>query len=369
MAGSGIWTVVVVGCGIGRSHIAEGYRRHPDKFRVLALCDIDEERLAKLGDEFSIARRTRSFAEVLRMEDVDIVDICTPPALHLAQILAALSVGKEVVCEKPLAGSLAEVDRVIAAEGQAVGRVMPVFQYRFGDGVQKAKRIIDMGTAGKPYLATVETAWKRTPEYYQTPWRGRWETELGGVLLTHAIHSHDLMTYLMGPVASVFARTTTRVNPVEVEDCAVASLVMESGALASLAATLGSQKEISRLRLCFEHVTFESSQRPYSPGDDPWEIIPASPEAADRIADALAAHRLVPSRLQGLMAAYYAALTTGGALPVTLADARRSLELATALYHSAANGTVVTLPIAAHHPSYNGWRHPPIAPWVSTKSE
>lgn len=89
------------------------------------------------------------------------------------------------------------------------------------------------------------------------------------MLLSQAIHSHDLLTYLMGPVASVFARTATRVNPVEVEDCAVASLVMQSGALVSLSATLGSQNEISRLRLCFEHVTFESSQSPYSPGDDP----------------------------------------------------------------------------------------------------
>src|SRR5204862_4365386 len=125
------------------------------------------------------------------------------------------------------------------------------------------------GIAGKPYLATVETAWRRSAQYYETPWRGRLATELGGVLLTHAIHSHDLLTYLMGPVASVFARTATRVNAVEVEDCAVASLVMQSGALVSLAATLGSQKEISRLRLCFEHVTFESAQAPYAPGDDP----------------------------------------------------------------------------------------------------
>src|SRR5205807_2893074 len=129
-------------------------------------------------------------------------------------------------------------------------------------------------------------AWNRGAKYYAVPWRGRWETELGGVLLTHAIHSHDIMTYLMGPIASVFARTATRVNPIEVEDCAVASLAMTSGALVSLAATLGSHKEISRLRFCFENVTFESSQAPYAPGDDPWEIFPASAEAAARIEDA-----------------------------------------------------------------------------------
>ena len=249
-------TVAVVGCGIGRGHI-EAYGSHPDRFRVIAVCDVDEKRRAAAGDEFSIARRTSSFDELLRMDDVEIIDICTPPALHVSQILAALAAGKEVVCEKPLAGSLAEVDRVMTAEREAAGRVLPIFQYRFGTGVQKAKRIVDLGIAGKPYLGTVETAWKRTPQYYRTPWRGRLETELGGVLLSQAIHSHDLLTYLMGPVASVFAQTATRVNPVEVEDCAVVSLVMQSGALVSLSATLGSHKEISRLRLCFEHVTFE----------------------------------------------------------------------------------------------------------------
>jgi predicted dehydrogenase len=352
---SRIWTVAVVGCGIGRAHI-EGYRNHPDKFRVVALCDVDEERLAAVGDEFRIARRTRLFDELLRIEDVDIIDICTPSTLHVPQTLAALAAGKEVVCEKPIAGSVAKVDWIIAAEREAAGRVLPIFQYRFGAGVQKAKQIVDMGVAGKPYVANVETAWKRTPSYYRTPWRGRLASELGGVLLTHAIHSHDLLTWLMGPVASVFAHTATRVNPVEVEDCAVASLVMQSGALAALAATLGSQKEVSRLRLCFEYVTFESSQAPYAPGDEPWQIIPASPEVADDIALALADDRFVRSGFTGLMAAYHEALTTGATLPMTLADARRSIELVTALYHSAATGTAVSLPIESDHPSYGGWR-------------
>jgi predicted dehydrogenase len=355
----------VVGCGIGRNHIARGYRKHPDEFRVQAVCDIDAGRLAAVADEFAIAQRTRSLDELLAMDDIDIVDICTPAALHFEQILAALSAGKEVVCEKPLVGSLAEADRVIAAEKAAVGRVMPIFQYRYGDGVQKAKRIIDLGIAGTSYLATVETTWKRTAKYYETPWRGRWDTERGGVLLMHAIHSHDLMTWLMGPVASVFACTATRVNRIEVEDCAVASLVMRSGAPASLAATLGSHREISRLRLCFEHVTFESSLAPYSPGDDPWEIIPASPEAEQRVAEALVDYRPLPSRYEGQLGAYHEALTSEAPLPVTLADARTSLELITALYHSAASGLPVTLPIEPDHPSYAGW--PPVASWPSER--
>jgi predicted dehydrogenase len=351
MSESRVWNVAVVGCGIGRGHIADGYRQHPDKFRVVAVCDIDAERCAQLGVEFSIPRRTGSFDDLLRMDEVDIIDLCTPRRLHCAESLAALTAGKEVVCEKPAAFSLAEIDRLIAAERQAAGHILPTFQYRFGNGVQKAKRLIDRGIAGKPYFATVETAWKRTLDYYAAPWQGRWESAGGGVLLSRAIHLHDLLTYLLGPVASVFARTATRVNPLEVEDCAVASLVMQSGALATLAATLGSHKEISRLRLCFEHVMFESAQAPYTPGDDPWEIVPASPEAADRIASALAGHGFVPSWFVGLIGAYHQALATGGVLPVTLGDARYSVELVTALYHSAATGSVVTLPTADDHPS------------------
>jgi len=134
-----MWRVAVIGCGVGRNHIAQGYLRHPEKFRVQALCDVDEPALTAVADEFAIARRARSFDEVLRMDDVDIVDICTPAALHFRQILGALSAGKEVVCEKPLVGTLAEIDELIAAEKEAAGRVMPIFQYRYGDGVQKGQ--------------------------------------------------------------------------------------------------------------------------------------------------------------------------------------------------------------------------------------
>jgi predicted dehydrogenase len=222
--------------------------------------------------------------------------------------------------------------------------------------VQKVKRIIDSGVVGTPYLATVETMWKRDAAYYETPWRGHWRTELGGVLLTHAIHAHDLMTWLLGPPASVFARTATRVNPIQTEDCAVAALVMQNGALVSLAATLGSEREITRLRLCFEHATFESGEKPYAPGDDPWVITAASPEAEQRISEVLAGYRPVSPRFGGLFGAYHAALATDSPLPVTLAEARLSIELATALYHSAASGAPVALPIAPDHPAYHGWR-------------
>ena len=351
---SKIWTVAVVGCGIGRTHIFEGYSRHPDKFKVLVVCDLSEERRTAVAAEFNVPRHTASFEEVLAMPDVDIIDVCTPPGLHFEQTLAALKAGKHAVCEKPLVGSLAEVDALIQAEKTYGRTILPIFQYRYGNGVQRAKRLIDLGIAGKPYLGTVETSWWRTADYYAVPWRGKWATELGGVLVTHSIHNHDLLMYLMGDAEQVFARIATRVNDIEVEDCASASLRLKSGALASLSATLGSTRQISRLRLCFENITFESGLEPYRPGDDPWQIIAANQAVQDRIDDALKGWQHVPTRFEGLFAEYAPGLETGK-LPVTLADARRALELVTAIYTSAATDLPVDLPMGADSALYKSW--------------
>ncbi len=352
---SKIYNVAVVGGGIGRSHIIEGYVTNPDKYNVLVICDLNPERMNALADEFDVERRTTSYDEVLAMDDVDIVDICTPPMVHYPQVMAGLKAGKHVVCEKPLVGSLSQVDEVIAAEAMAKGTLMPIFQYRYGNGIEQAKAIIDAGIAGKPYVGTVETLWRRGPDYYAVPWRGKWATELGGVLMTHAIHPHDLFTYLMGPIKSLFGRVTTRVNAIEVEDCISASVEMASGALASFTATLGSVDEITRIRIAFENVTFESDQAPYNPGAALWKILPANDAAKEKIDALLKDWKDVPSRFQTQMARFHDYLEGKGPLPVTSADSRRALEIVTAFYHSSETRTEVTLPIGPDHPKYRSW--------------
>ncbi|HVW92046.1 MAG TPA: Gfo/Idh/MocA family oxidoreductase [Devosia sp.] len=352
---SHIYNVAIVGLGIGRSHLVEGYLPNSDKFNVVAICDINEERLSAFAAEFNIPRRTTAFADLLAMDDIDIIDVCTPPMVHRSQVLEALAAGKHVICEKPLVGSLAQADEVIAAERHAKGRLMPVFQYRYGAGIQQVKAIIDSGIAGKPYVATAETLWTRGPAYYAVPWRGKWATELGGVLMTHAIHIHDIVTYLMGDVARLFGRVATRVNDIEVEDCVAASCELASGALASFTATLGSKEEISRIRLAFENVTFESDHAPYQPGTEPWKIIPGSPEVDAQIQSLLTGWQHVPPRYNGQFIRLYEALESGGPLPVTSADSRRALELVTAFYHSSETHEDVALPLGPEHPKYLSW--------------
>ena len=352
---SDIKTVAIVGGGIGRSHFTEGYANNRDKFKVIAICDLDPGRRNGLADEFGIERRVENFDDLLTMDDLDIIDICTPPMLHFPMTIAALKAGKHVICEKPLVGSLAQIDAVMAEEKRSKGVLMPVLQYRFGNGIQQAKAIIDAGIAGKPYVGTVETMWRRGPDYYAVPWRGKWKTELGGVLMTHAIHPHDLFTYLMGDLKSLFGRVATRVNDIEVEDCISASVELKSGALASFTATLGSADEISRIRLHFENVTIESDHAPYAPGAALWKILPRNDETKARIDALLKDWKDVPSRFATQMAWFHDALMDKRPLPVTSADARRTLEIVTAFYASSRTHQEVVFPIPKDHPNYTSW--------------
>lgn len=344
--------VAVVGLGIGQMHVWS-WRRMKDRFAVVAVVDPDDARAA------DAAQRTGAdictFDEVLGRADVDIVDICTPPSLHLEQITAALAAGKHVVCEKPLVASLRDCDLLAEAEAASAASLMPIFQYRFGNGIQKVKALVDRGIAGRAYTSSVEVAWRRRAEYYAVPWRGRWETELGGVLLSQAVHALDMLTFVAGPPAKVFARVTTRVNDIEVEDCAAISLELSDGSLATITATLGSDQEITRHRFHFANLSAESGTSAYESSADPWDIHPDDESAAAAIADVIDGWEPRAEGWWGQFERFADALDAGTPPPVTLADARASIELITALYDSARRGVDVTLPLSPDHPLYSGW--------------
>jgi predicted dehydrogenase len=152
--------------------------------------------------------------------------------------------------------------------------------------------------AGRAYLTTVETAWRRRAAYYAT-WHGRWDTELGGPLVTLAVHAHDVLTYVLGPVKSVMAHTKTLVNPIETEDTVSASLEMADGSLASLSVTTGSSVQITRHRFCFSNLTAESNLQPYRNTTDPWTFTGDSPEAEKQIEKTLSNFVPLPEDFAG----------------------------------------------------------------------
>jgi predicted dehydrogenase len=349
------YRVAIVGAGIGAQHAA-GFEQLAEAFEIAIIVDADLARARALADKHSVVDVHGAFDDaLLARSDIDVIDICLPPFLHDEAIHRSLAAGKHVVCEKPLLGSIAAIDRAAAA-AQAQRRVlMPIFQYRFGNGLRKARHLVESGAAGKAYLATVETHWNRGAAYYDVRWRGRRKTELGGVFLSHAIHAHDMLTLLLGEVAAVSARIGVRVNEVETEDCGGAVLEMADGSIAVLSATLGSADEISRLRLCFETVTMVSNLTPYMPSRDPWEFLPRAPRDAAWLAAALAEAPQGLESYAGQFALFHRALADQGAAPVELADARRSIELVSAIYHSSQTGQRVALPLTQHHPVYEGW--------------
>lgn len=350
--------VAVVGMGIGQAHVY-GYTRRKDLFEIAALCDLDPARTAPLAERLRGVQVATELGEVCAADDIDVVSICTPPFLHEEQVTAVVAAGKIAVCEKPLVGSLAAVDRLAELEAAAGGaRIMPIFQYRYGHGLQKLLALIDAGLAGDLYTASIEVAWRRRADYYAVPWRGRWATELGGLLLSHCVHALDMATLTGGDPVAAFARTATRVNPIETEDTASASIELERGAFLTLSATLGSAQEISRHRFCFAGLSAESNTEAYTNSSDPWTFIGDTPEQQAAIDDVLATFDDSPPAqdYQRQFELLHDAVTTGTGLPVTLADARRSIELVTALYASSRDGAEVRLPLARAHPYYEGWQ-------------
>ena len=314
--------VAVIGAGIGNAHV-EAYCANSGLYDVAVVCDLDAARAAKVAGSAGAAVET-SYDAVLRRDDIDLIDICLPPSLHGAAIEQALRAGRHVLCEKPLVGSLREVERIQRLSACTGRAVVPVYQCRYGNGLARLRRLIAAGVAGKPMVAGIETHWNRGADYYAVAWRGRGATELGGAIISHVIHAHDLLTFTLGPVRRVFARVATRVNPIETEDCAAIALEMASGALVTSSVTLGTAEEISRFRFCFTDLTAENPGTPYRPAEGAWRFMPRG------------------SRQQA-------------EIDAVLRDAYQSLELASAIYYSAATGAAVELPLAADHPVRDGW--------------
>ncbi len=357
--------VGLVGCGaISGGHL-DAYRQLADRFEVLAVCDVVEEKARRRAEEFGVPRVVSDVEDLYRMTDLEVIDITTPPYLHAPMAIAAMEAGKLAFTEKPLAGSMAEIDRLAEAEARTGRRVMPIFNYRFGFGLQRMKHLIRQGIPGRLFLSTVETHWRRPAGYFAVRWRASWRAALGGAFIGHAIHAHDALYEIAGPAKSVFARGKALVNDTEIEDTLAVSLEMANGSLAALSVTFGSAVEISRHRYCFANLVAESNPAgPYAAHtSDPWTFKGISPEVDAQIEQAMA--EFTPEPPEGFVGQFYRlydALAQGKELPITIADGRRAIDLVTGVYYSMHTGQVVELPIPPGHPYYEGCIPPESAP-------
>ena len=233
--------VALVGCGkVGRLHCL-ALKQCPDA-RLVALCDASETRAGQFASEFGGAAFTQ-LSQMLSMARPDVVLIATPHPLHKEPTVQALASGVHVLVEKPLAASVSDCDAMIAAARQSGKTLGVISQRRFFEPVLRMKQAIDTGKIGKPVLGFFLMYSWRSLEYYKSdPWRGKWDTEGGGVLVNQSPHQLDILRWFMGPISEVQGYYSTLNHPgVEVEDTAVASLKFANGGLGSILASV-SQK-------------------------------------------------------------------------------------------------------------------------------
>ena len=228
----------VIGVGMGNAHI-HGYRQHPSA-EVVALADLDANRLEAVANQVGVAKRYTSVAKMLAKEKLDIVSVATPNKFHMPLTLQALQAGCHVLCEKPMAMNADEARKMLAAAKKARRRIMVNFSFRFTEQSWALKRQVDAGVLGDVYFA--RTVWHRRrgmPGF--GGWFGQKKLAGGGPLIDLGVHRMDLAMWLMGHPKPVWvlAQTYDHIaaplakkskKAFDVEDLAVAMVRFDNGA-------------------------------------------------------------------------------------------------------------------------------------------
>jgi predicted dehydrogenase len=312
----------------------------PGDVEVVGACDVDADRLGEFGSRYALPSCHTDLGQMLREARPRLVHVCTPPAAHLDTALACLGAGASVLVEKPPTLSLADLHILAAIQPPAGPWIATVFQHRFGSGARRLRTMLDEGVLGRPLLAICHTNWFRAQEYFDVPWRGKWDTEGGGPTMGHGIHQMDLLTAILGDWTVVSAVTRRQARRTQTEDLSLAHVSFANGALASVVNSVLSPREESYLRFDFERATVELSHL-YGYGDDDWRITPA-PGAEEAVLEAWKAGETgVASGHRAQFAAVVASLRSGTAPPVSIQDAARTMRLVAGVYASAFTGVMV----------------------------
>ena len=223
----------VVGCGnVGTRHAA--VVQGQDGAELVALCDTDAARLEKLGTLHEGVRVYTNLDELLVESDADVINVCTPHYLHKENTLKAISAGKHVLVEKPMALLGSDCQEMIRAADAAGILLMVVKQNRYNVPVALTREAIERGRLGRILMAQCNVIWNRWEGYYQqSPWLGRRSFE-GGALFTQVSHFIDLLIWLVGEIVDAGGRIETKGHRIETEDCGTAWLRFANGAMGSL---------------------------------------------------------------------------------------------------------------------------------------
>jgi UDP-N-acetyl-2-amino-2-deoxyglucuronate dehydrogenase len=344
----------IVGCGM------------ISRFHAKAIADIRGAKVTACysqtpssAEKFAQEVGCRAYTDLdimLDSPDVDVIAICTPSGAHMEACVAAAKVGKHVVVEKPLDVTLKRCDAMINACERAGVVLSTIFPSRFHQSSQLLKQAVDKGRFGRMTMGGAHVKWFRTQQYYDSgAWRGTWKLDGGGALMNQAIHSVDLLLWLMGPVVEVTAHTAMLAHErIEVEDTAVATLKFASGALGVIeASTAAYPGELKRIELHGSHgsaglreediVRWEFAKKTKS-DEALLERMAGRTHTGGGAADPKAighhGHTL-------LFKDVLDAIRTGRKPLIDGHEGRRSVEVILAIYKAAETGKTVQLPLAS----------------------
>lgn len=331
----------IIGTGNSVGNHLAAFKKAADRVQLVAAVDIRETRVQAVCAEHGIPRAYTDVREMLDQEQPDLVAIVTPPALHKPQIIECLEAGAWVYCEKPLCASLADFDEITAAE-QRTGRfVSTVFQWRFGSAARHLKSLIEKDALGRPLVGVCNSLWYREQDYYNVSWRGKWATEFGGPTVTLGIHLMDLFLWLLGDWREIRAMTGRLERAVEFEDCSMALVQFENGAMGSIINSVLSPRQQSYMRLDFHEASVEVSTL-YRYSNEHWRFsAPNGNTSAPVLEHWAALGDNIPSGHEVQLLEILDCMARGERPLVSGVEARRILEFVASLYKAALVGRPV----------------------------
>ncbi len=348
----------LIGCGrISEKHLGALASGHIPA-RLAAVCDLDEAKAREKGEKYGCPWYVDYDAMLREHPEVDVISVLTPSGRHAEHVIDLARYGRHIICEKPMALTVADCDAMIDAVERSGRRLFVVKQNRFNRAVVAARQAMEEGRFGKMVMGTVCVRWRRDQRYYeQADWRGTWALD-GGVMSQQASHHLDLLQWFMGPAATMQCQIATRLMDIEVEDTAAAILRFESGALGVFEATVATRPQdmCGSLSLLgergsvviggvavnrIEHWKFE---------DDREEDAAIAGNFSDEVPNVYG-HGHLP-----YIAHVVECIRTGRPGLVEGREGRKSIEILTALYESAAQGGATVEPGTAIRHSVFGKR-------------
>ncbi len=229
----------ILGCG----RIASRHAQHIHNFgQLLAVCDNIEEKSESLATKYGATAYTDVDALLNSEKDLDVVAVCTPNGLHAAHSVKALEAGFHVLCEKPMALTTIDCQKMIATAEKTNKHLFVVKQNRFNPPIAALKEAIESNKLGNIFSVHLNCFWNRNDNYYlDSQWKGKLDLD-GGTLFTQFSHFIDLLYWLNGDVDNVQAiiNNFAHNNTIEFEDHGIVNMTFDNGAMGSIAFTINS---------------------------------------------------------------------------------------------------------------------------------